>query len=185
MTDSKKIWYSELQFRFNPADPSQGTMHLGWALEFTTNHYWVVGLALRAALDEQRVAELDDLTRKLLEQRMAVFTREVEQVASLSKALRVGDVIRELAARNPWSFHVAAPRSIALSASEQKASDTSSAEKLTEDYIYKILDVTKREKEAPAEDVDITAQWILPPKAVMMRPLPDKEGIRRGSSPRQ
>jgi hypothetical protein len=172
VTDTKKkIWYSELQFRYNPADPAQGTIDLGWALEFMTSHYWVVGLALRAALDEKRFSDLDELTRKLLDHRMDVMTRELEQV--LQKAQRLGDVLKALAARNPWSLHVASPRWLHLTASEQKASDKSSAEKLTEDYVCKILEVTKREKpqeseaqHGESEQLDVTAPWMLPAKTM-------------------
>src|SRR5580693_653609 len=121
MTDNKKLWYSQLEFRYNPADPSQGSLDLGLALEFMTSQYWVVGLAMRAALDQTRLATLDELTRKLLENRMAVMTRELEHV--LPKAQRLGDVLKAFATSNPWSLYVSAPRSLALNASEKKASD--------------------------------------------------------------
>jgi hypothetical protein len=183
----RKIWYSELQFRWNPIDPAQGLMDLGYAIEFTTSTYWVVGLALRATLDENYLAQLDELTRKLLEERLAVLTRELEQ--TLPKAAEPGDALVALAARNPWSIHVTVPRSMVLSASERKASDNATAEKLTENYLFKIFELTRREKtdsalasaqlfhvgsEFAARDyptpLEVAPPWMLPPKTVM-RPL--------------
>jgi hypothetical protein len=185
----RKIWYSELQFRWNPIDPTQGLMDLGYAIEFTTSTYWVVGLAVRATLDESYLAQLDDLTRKLLDERMAVLTRELEQ--TLHKATEPGDALVSLAARNPWSIHVTAPRSVILSASERKASDNATAEKLTENYLFKIFELARREKtdNAPTwphvfhvgstlasathdnpTPLDAAPPWMLPPKT-MIRPL--------------
>jgi hypothetical protein len=174
MTDNKKLWYSQLEFRYNPADPSQGSLDLGLALEFMTSQYWVVGLAMRAALDQTRLATLDELTRKLLENRMAVMTRELEHV--LPKAQRLGDVLKAFATSNPWSLYVSAPRSLALNASEKKASDKASTEKLAEDYVYKILEVTREKalKDADTTEepglVEIPPMWMLPAKT-LMRPL--------------
>jgi hypothetical protein len=186
MTD-RQIWFSELQFRWNPIDPAQGLMDLGYAIEFTTSTYWVVGLALRATLDETYLAQLDDLSRKLLEERMAVLTRELEQ--TLPKAIEPGDTLATLAARNPWSINVTSPRSVVISVNE-RATDNATAEKMTENYLFKIFELARREKTVntsawphlfqfgrtavPAHDnptpLDIAPPWMLPPKTVM-RPL--------------
>jgi hypothetical protein len=143
---------------------------LGVALEFTTSQYWVVGLAVMAALDERRLAQLDELTRKLLENRMAVMTREIQQ--ALPKALRLGDVLMAVAARNPWSIYVDAPHSLVLSASEQKAkaSDKVSAEKLTEQYVYKVLDVTREKLRGSVHDDQgqTDVPWMVSPKSVIL-----------------
>jgi hypothetical protein len=186
--NESKVWYSTLQFRFDPHRPSAGLLDLGFAVEFTTSTYWVVGLAVRATLDEKYVSGLDDLTRKLLEQRMAVLTREVDQ--TLYKAEQPGDALMILAARNPWSIHVTSPRTLTLTPSERKASDKATAEKLTEEYIFKIFNRETAAHHVPSQkqrqhpysqtcattDDEATTEgdtpWILPPKTVM-RPLPE------------
>jgi hypothetical protein len=176
--NQSKVLYSELQYRHNPADASQGKMDLGWAMEFTTSRYWVVALALRATLDEKLIAELDELTRKLLEHRMDVLTRELEQI--LPSVRRLGDAVGMLAAHNPWSIHVVTPRSLILTDVEQRASDKASAEKLAEDYMLRIFEQSIAQpvdaRGGPASlrpdssTLRITPPWMLPPKT-MMRPL--------------
>jgi hypothetical protein len=177
MSDGK-VWYSRLQFRVNPGSPNEG-LDLGFAIEFTTSKYWVVGLAVRAGLDDKYLAALDDLSRKLLQERVAVLTREVEQ--TLNKAGEPGDALSILAASNPWSIHVTAPRSLKLSASEQKASDKVTTEKVAEDYIFKVFEVASSVRECAfhepsacvqddEESVEVQPMWMLPLKTVM-RPL--------------
>jgi len=102
------------------------------------------------------------------------MTRELEHV--LPKAQRLGDVLKAFATSNPWSLYVSAPRSLALNASEKKASDKASTEKLAEDYVYKILEVTREKalKDADTTEepglVEIPPMWMLPAKT-LMRPL--------------
>ncbi len=188
MIDGKQLWYSFLQFQPNPNFPSEGALDLGFALEFTTSKYWVMGLAIRATLEEKYLATLDDLTRRLLEERMAIMTREVEQ--TLNKADQPGDALTILAARNPWSIHVSAPRSLTISPSEQKASDKATTEKATEQYLFKIFEkeagkaaptgsrdhavgaLTYAEMHDEEEDdgCEAGALWMYPPKT-LIRPL--------------
>jgi hypothetical protein len=61
-------------------------------------------------------------------------------------------LLKAVAARNPWSIYVDTPHSLVLSASEQKASDKVSAEKLTEQYVYKVLDVTREKLKGSVHD---------------------------------
>jgi hypothetical protein len=162
-------WYSTVQYRHNPADAVKGVIDLGFAVEFTTQKAWVVGLALRAALDEAQIADLDDLTRKLLEQRSAIVSREIEQV--LQKAMRPGEALALLAANNPWSLHVTAPKKLALPAAERRALSKATVTKHLEDYALRIQ----------GEEDDVAAPWVELGKPVVRRLPPPTTRRSSGS----
>jgi hypothetical protein len=176
----KKVWYSRIDFRPNPADPAKGVINLGFLLEFTTEEYWVVGMVILAALDKAAMATIDTVSRQLLENREDVIEREVRQI--LSQAERPGQVLPLLAAANPWSLHIGAPEELAI----WIKSDTTDAsvEKIAEEYAFSVFmtNQTRAKAAAPGErsvvrsavQVNVPeyvpAPWILPPTCVI-RPL--------------
>src|SRR6266480_2462213 len=131
----RKAWYAIMQYRPNPADSVVGVMDLGFFVEFTTDENWVVGAAIRAFLDEEKIRNLDELTRTLLQHRQDVVARELGQV--LVKSKRPGQVLQLLSSENPWSFFISSPVEVEIPASAV-ASSRATLEKLLETYVSTI-----------------------------------------------
>ena len=68
---TKRAWFSTIDLRSDPKDP-RGALNLGYLLKFATEEYWVIGMIMRAALDDVRIASLDQLTEKILERVLQV-----------------------------------------------------------------------------------------------------------------
>ncbi len=178
----KRAWVSRIDFRPNPADPDKDAIRLGFLLEFTTADYWAVGAVMLATLDDAALAGLDELSRKLIENRKDVIEHEVQR--TLSQVREPGQALPLLAAANPWSIHIGLPAELDVSA--VKPVSGASVEKIAEQYALSLF-VTARASakhkaqrtgsrrivEHPARVVvpdDCPPPWILPPSCVI-RPL--------------
>jgi len=176
----KKAWVSRIDFRPDPADPNKNAISVGLLLEFTTEDYWAIAMVMLAALDDSALAGLDDLSRKLLENREAVIGHEIRRV--LPQANKPGHALRLLADANPWSIHVGVPKELDISS--VKAARGASAEKLAEKYALsfflrgRISETRKLRARAASASQDVghakpasiplecPAPWILAPSCV-------------------
>ena len=104
MSAKKLAWVSRIDFRPDPTDPDKDAINLGFLLEFTTKDYWVVAITMLAALDNFALSRLDDLSRRLIENRQVVVEREVR--SALPRARKPGQALPLLAAANPWSIRI-------------------------------------------------------------------------------
>jgi hypothetical protein len=180
-TAKRKADFSLIEFRSNPANSKEGVEHLGLVLEFTTPHYWVVGLAMRAALDPKILDKLDPLSRSLLENRSTVTESEIDD--ALRKASRPGDVLRLLAHSNPWSLHVTEPRTVEWDHAAVKGDQ--SINQILEQYIFqvfkkamaiepakRIVEAKKAHSAVPAARLqfppEMPPMWMLPPQQWVM-----------------
>lgn len=172
---TKKMWHSRIDFRPNPADPKVDVVNLGHLLEFTTESYWVLGMVIRASLDEASLTAVDDLSRAILDDRESVIEKEVRSV--LPKARKPGDVLALLSAGNRWSLHISPPRVLAVPALP-KAKNVS-VEKTLENYTMSLFTrdrvPARRSKSGaqkrtprPAVTVGAAPAWLLPPTYVMV-----------------
>jgi len=178
-----QVWYSDIQFRPDPADSHRSVIDLGILLEFTTKEYWVIAVAIQAGIDDSKLAGLDGLTRKLLEHRTAVISRELDQV--LPRASKPGEALKLLATENPWSIHVSFPTRVAIPSSVRRGSSTT-IEQIAERYVYSIylnrltesIRAEKSTRHARSQQVplsEIPPPWMYSPR-VIRRPLMSKKG---------
>ena len=114
--------YSFVLYRRNPADPTEGELLLGVALEFVTDDYWVVALGMCDPIAEEILEEMDPLTKELLQRPTSILDHEVGD--AINQANRPGDVLKGLSASNMWSIYVTAPErgKIATTRKARKAS---------------------------------------------------------------
>jgi hypothetical protein len=181
----QKLYFSSIEFRPKLGELTQ-SIHLGWLLEFTTPSYWVVGLGMRAVLDPEAVAQLDRLSRELLENRANLFETDLDQ--ALRGAVRPGDVLAALSKANPWSVHITEPNIIPIPRSN--VTKSSSIEQALEQYILTVYQrafakktVRSRARTSPRaqrpsmvrhdiEPIETPPPWMLPPRH-WARPLLD------------
>jgi hypothetical protein len=175
---SKNAWFSTVDLRPDPKDPG-GALSLGYLLEFTTEDYWVIGLIMRATIDDSRTATFDQLTKKLLDDRVHVVSAEIKQI--LPRAKKPGEALALLASANPWSLNVSSPSRLVLP--DQRSVRGASVEKLLEKFVYSLFskDRVRKQPARPAtrrsshkiparQSDEIPTAWMLPPTYVM-RPL--------------
>jgi hypothetical protein len=183
---TRKLWFSTVEYRPNPADAETNVIGLGFLIEFTTPKYWVVSAVLRAGIEDLLPASLDDLAKQVLQHRSEVISKEINRV--LPFAREPGQALSRLAASNPWSLYISEPREIEVTAETGNAS----VESAQEEYAYFIYwtrwlpAVQAREAVSAAAEpgpplpvrtqpaartlVDVPPPWLLPPAAVI-RPL--------------
>jgi hypothetical protein len=130
-----KAWFSRIDFRPDPAEQDKNAINLGFLLEFTREDYWAVGMVLLAALEDSALAGLDDLSKKLIENREAVIDHEVRRI--LPQANIPGQALALLAAANAWSIHISAPTERDLPS--ERAMTGASAEKIAEKYALSLF----------------------------------------------
>jgi hypothetical protein len=191
---TRKLWFSTVEYRPNPADAETGVIGLGFLIEFTTDKYWVVSAVLRAGIEDPELAGLDDLAKQVLQHRSEVISKEINR--ALPFAHEPGQALDRLASSNPWSLHISEPREIEVPA---EASDVASVESIQEECAYSIywtrwLPAMQAREVAYAEaerarllrrtqrsdltltssagrmPTDILPPWLLPPASVI-RPL--------------
>jgi hypothetical protein len=176
---SKNAWFSTIDLRPDPTDAA-GALSLGYLLEFTTEDYWVIGMIMRATIDDYRIAAFDQLTKRILDDRVHVMKAEINQI--LPRAKKPGEALALLSSANPWSLNVSSPSRLALP--DQRSVRGASVEKLLEKYVYSLFfkDRAPKRQTRPApkrtsarsiatRPLDkIPAAWMLPPTYVM-RPL--------------
>lgn len=128
----RTLHYSVVYFRTDPAEVAPDPrLRLGIILGFSTKTYSVVGMAVRATLDEAVLENLDPLSRELLEEREEVIRGEIKAV--LDKAHRPEDVLALVAERNHWSLHVSHPKSVQI---DESTADAVSIDKIADDYVF-------------------------------------------------
>jgi hypothetical protein len=126
-----ELMFSAIQYRPTLSDTGAKPISLGVLLEFAVNDIWVVGLAMRHAVDKAATEALDPLSRELIDARMEIIKGEVDD--ALNAARRPGDVLRILSDRNGWSFSVARPQPLSIPTRESATVPT--IEKLAEQYV--------------------------------------------------
>ena len=173
----EKVWFSTIQYRPDPTDPDV-SIPLGVLLEFTTSDQWVIGMVMRAAVDNSQLGAADELTRQILENRSEVLSNEVRRI--LSRVDTPGQALALLASSNPWSINIAAPRELQVSG---VASAAASVEQRVEEFVVLLhskrmwprVPEARRPREAIVEVVpsalhapvlDIPPPWMLPAKAI-------------------
>lgn len=162
---SPKFTYSNVVFKTNPGATSCEEIHLGYVIEFATSDYWAVGLAVRSPLPTTELAGLDPLSRELLENSPKILDREVAH--AVSKASKVGDVVRYLAHNNPWSISISSPKVFVIE--RDRGQTWHSANELLEGYAISLFRQEaapdRRNQQMPESDVIATPPaWMLPPK---------------------
>jgi hypothetical protein len=130
-----KAWVSRIDFRPDPTDPKKNAISLGLMLEFTTADYWAIGIVMLAAIDDVALASLDELSRKLIENRQAVINHEVRR--TLPQARKPGQALPLLAAANPRSIHISNPAELDIS--KVRSASGASVEKIAEQYALSLF----------------------------------------------
>lgn len=184
MTAKKLAWASRIDFRPDPADADKGAIDLGFLLEFTTEDYWVIAMIMLAAVDDTSLAGLDELSRKLIDNRREIIRSEVQRI--LPRANKPGELLPLLSAANPWSIHIDAPTTLDIST--VRAASGASVEKIAEKYALSFFmrnhaSETRKTRVRPAARGSTVKSptravtpdncpppWILPPSCVI-RPL--------------
>jgi len=183
MTAKRKVHYSVVQFRRQPNADGAGAVNLGFIIGFETKQCAAVGLAVRASLDEKMLAELDPLSREVLENRLDVLVAEVD--AALNGHHKPKDVLRALAAQNPWTLCVTPPQEAEVSVAADF--DNASVQKVAEDYVLRLYsrNVLEAQHTGPAvaapaprrvvpthglgsEIPALPAPWMIPPVVRML-----------------
>jgi hypothetical protein len=131
----KKAWFSRIDFRPDPADSDKNAINLGFLLEFTRENYWAVAMVTLAALEDSALAGLDELSKRLIENREAVIAHEVRAI--LPQANKPGQALPLIAAANTWSIHINAPT--VLDISRERAMSGASVEKIAEKYALSLF----------------------------------------------
>jgi hypothetical protein len=129
-----KAWFSRIEFRPDPGEHDKNVINLGFLLEFTREDYWAVGVVMLAALDDSALAGLDELSKKLIENRKVVIEEEVRRI--LPRANKPGQALALLAAANAWSMHVSAPVEQDLPSGRMTGA---SAEEIAEKYALSLF----------------------------------------------
>jgi hypothetical protein len=106
MGTSERPAFSLIEFRPDPSTNARA-VDLGMLVEWTTDEAWVVGLGMRAVVDEAKLSGLDALSRELVVNRSAVIEKEI--LGAIQSATEPGDVLKILATRNTYSMHITAP----------------------------------------------------------------------------
>jgi hypothetical protein len=177
MSMRKNAWFSTVDLRPDPKDPG-GAVSLGYLLEFTTEDYWVIGMIMRATVDDSRIAAFDQLTKKILDDRVHVMKAEINQI--LPRAKKPGEALALLASVNPWSLYVSSPSRLVLP--DQRSVRGASVEKLLEKFVYSLFfaDRVPKRRRRPAltptsthsiperRSDEIPPAWMLPPTYVML-----------------
>jgi hypothetical protein len=132
----KKAWYSRIEFRPDPSEADKNAINLGFLLEFTREDYWAVAMVMLAALEDSALAGLDDLSKKLIENRETVIAHEVRRIVPQAK--EPGQALALLAAANGWSIHIDAPTVLDISSVHTTAG--ASAEKIAEGYALSLFE---------------------------------------------
>jgi len=183
MTAKHKICYSVVQFRREPNADGRGAVCLGFIIGFETKQFAAVGLAVRASLDERMLAGLDPLSREMLENRQDVLVAEVD--AALNGHRKPKDVLRALAAQNPWTLSVTPPKEAELDVAPDL--DKASVQKVAEDYVLRLYSrsllqtqpveptlgalAPRRASQGHGLDLEIPslpAPWMIPPVVRML-----------------
>lgn len=107
MTKRQKVDYALVEFRPNPARPSEGRLLLGAVFAFKSGDVAGIGWSLRAGIPQIEVEKLDSLTREIFEHRESTLKAEID--AAVQGAETPADVLQVLAANNPWAFHIRIP----------------------------------------------------------------------------
>lgn len=134
-TKQRTAHFSIVELRNNPARPEAGGKSLGLVLEFATDEYWVVAIAMLATIREEDMLRMDPLSREIVENRVKILKSEVRSV--LPKIGQPGDVLRSLAAANPWSLHVTSPRDIQIT--DKATIENRSIEQLVDKFVFTIF----------------------------------------------
>ena len=176
---------SRIDFRPDPADPDKDAIGLGLLLEFTTENYWAIGMVMLAAIDDAALARLDELSKKLIENREHIIGQEIRR--TLPQAKKPGQALPLLAAANPWSMHISTP--VEFDVSKMRPETGASVEKIAEQYALSLFprdhasakrktaaSVTSSSRDIVCNPAlvlgpeDCPPPWILPPSCVF-RPL--------------
>jgi hypothetical protein len=161
----KEAWFSRIDFRPDPADANKNAINLGFLLEFTREDYWAVAMVMLAALEDSALTDLDELSKKLVQNREAVIAHEVRSI--LPQANKPGQALPLLAAANTWSIHIDAPT--VLDVSDVRAESGASVEKIAEKYALSLFmrDHGQTKRQARARQVKRNA-IVAPKKRVII-----------------
>ncbi len=99
--------FSRIRYLIDPAQPENGPIPLGVAIETAIGEQWFVGISARSALSPSEMEVLDGIGQELLQNPFEFVKREVHAV--LPSVKKPGDVLTMLSGRSFWSANVAAP----------------------------------------------------------------------------
>lgn len=99
--------FSRIRYLVDPAQPDNGPIPLGVAIEVVIREQWFVGISARSALSPGEVTVLDGIARELLQNPFEFLKREVHAV--LRSAQKPGDVLATLSGSKLWSVNMDAP----------------------------------------------------------------------------
>jgi hypothetical protein len=109
MSTQHDFYAVSFEYRRNPARADAGRILLGVGVEFLHEKLWIVGVQGRDFLTDAEVGLLDPIARDLLVSPIDLLGSKLRDVLRSGEAVQFGDVLRILAARNPWSLHVTPP----------------------------------------------------------------------------
>ena len=169
--------FSELQYRANLVGQPIKPINLGILIEFKVENAWVVALVMPCTIKHQALEGLSRLSRELIDAREQIIADEITVV--LDEVAQPNGVLRLLAARNPWSFHVTFPQTRRAPAIE---TNTLTIDKISEKYVLQALPrtiradfygrqgngslpaPTRRGRSIAEVRADVPPVWMLPPR---------------------
>ena len=107
MTRQQPVDYALVEFRPNPARPTEGRLLLAIVFACKMGQLSVLGSRWRVGIPNIEIEKLDPLARELFEHRKSTLKAELD--SAMQDAREPAQVLARLAANNPWSFHIGKP----------------------------------------------------------------------------
>jgi hypothetical protein len=173
---TQKVAVSDVTFKPVAGQTSDADIKLGIVLEFATQEYRVIALAVRAAVPDEQLSKLDTLSKEMIENMSAVLEADIRKAitkAEKAKAESLGEVLRYLSASNNWSITVSQPCITEIPADQALSSKSVSeiAQKYVVSLFAKVFSRAKKQVPAwasPYGDTgagpQIPPPWMLEPK---------------------
>ena len=149
------FYFSVIEYRTNPSERDEDPIVLGFVLEFMLPDFYVVACAMLDPLEKEKLEQMDPLTRELLEKPGSLLDEEIR--AAITNTSKPGDVLKYLAANNPWSIHVCPPEEV-KSDSAAKTQDVSIV-RTAEQHLHKICEILTVPEESAATSERAHRSW--------------------------
>lgn len=147
--------FSVIEYRANPSQRDENTIVLGFVLEFMVPDFYVVACAMLDPLEKEKLEQMDPITRELLEKPSSLLEEEIR--AAITNTNKPGDVLKYLAANNPWSIHVCPPKEVE-SESAVKTQDVS-IDRMAQQHLHKVCEILTVPEESAAISEGAHRSW--------------------------
>lgn len=148
--------FSVIEYRANPSQRDENPLVLGFVLEFMLPDFYVVACAMLDPLEKEKLERMDPLTRELLEKPGSLLDEEIR--TAITNTNKPGDVLKYLAANNPWSIHVCPPEEVETDSAVE--TQDMSIVRTAEQHLHKICEMLIVPKESAAIPDESHMTWI-------------------------